>query len=409
MTGPSGTRSGESRYVVAALDPRYQFLLQAVYDRFREHATWPLVRHLEIDLEDQLDPLGGLEQVCIAIGADKIACGSFYDASSVCRLRLAGFLECRGAEDDVERFLKAVRYCAKKYRDAKGATITVSAGEFVEALPCSETEARRVGLMLVEAGDLWNSATQAPGIWSSFTLGPLARSMKDISSLPEFFEVTRAVEERQRTAAFSRFQRTHGAPAIQRPPVVRRVFLSHSALDRELAELVREHLGEAQVFMASKPGSIRPGQEWLDTVFENLREADYYLVLLTHNSKERPWVWFESGAAWMSEGILVVVVAGGLSVGEVPYPLAWQVHSLENPEEAAAVFRELGVELSDPGGFAKRARELGRGARTRGLQEAGWRLVEVGARRFAWAGPLQELEDRAATMPPPELHEHLSG
>src|SRR5881296_2981255 len=146
--------------VNGTVDPKYHFLLQAVYDHFREHAAWPLVRQLEIELEDQLDPLGGLQQVCVAIGSDNVVCGSSYDVNGVCRLRLGGFLGCRGAEDDVERFLDAVRRFSQKYRDAKGAAVTMSAGEFVEELRFSESEARRVGLMLLDASDLWTTATQ---------------------------------------------------------------------------------------------------------------------------------------------------------------------------------------------------------------------------------------------------------
>ena len=72
------------------VDPKHQFLLQAVCHLFREHAAWPLVRQLQIDVEDLLNPLGGLQQVCISIWSDKIVCGSSYDAYGVCRLRIAG-------------------------------------------------------------------------------------------------------------------------------------------------------------------------------------------------------------------------------------------------------------------------------------------------------------------------------
>lgn len=56
--------------------PSNRFVLQTVYDHLRKHGSWPRVRQLALALEEHLDPLGGLQQVCIAIGSDKIICGS---------------------------------------------------------------------------------------------------------------------------------------------------------------------------------------------------------------------------------------------------------------------------------------------------------------------------------------------
>ena len=109
-----------------SLDPRYRFVLQAVYDYFREHASWPLVRKLELDLEDHVDPLGGLQFVCISIGSQKMICGSSYNESDVCRLRLPGFLDCDDTNEDIDRLLQVIRYCADKYRQLEGARLTVS-------------------------------------------------------------------------------------------------------------------------------------------------------------------------------------------------------------------------------------------------------------------------------------------
>src|SRR6266704_1395426 len=107
------------------------------------------MRQLEIDLEDQLDPLGGLQQVAIAIGRDKIVCDSYYDPGGVCRLRLAAFPECRGAEDDVGRFL-------------------------------------------LDFNEFSTSTTQPPPPgWPTFTPGPLTRLLKDVGSLRELFNVAK--------------------------------------------------------------------------------------------------------------------------------------------------------------------------------------------------------------------------
>jgi hypothetical protein len=107
---------------------------------------------------------------------------------------------------------------------------------------------------------------------------------------------------------------------------ITKIFLSHAALDGELAEVVRGKLTalrpDLQVFVASRPGDIRAEEDWLRAIQRELREADAYCVLLTPNSIERPWVWFETGAAWMSDKRLVLARAAGLAEREVPAPLS---------------------------------------------------------------------------------------
>jgi TIR domain-containing protein len=86
--------------------------------------------------------------------------------------------------------------------------------------------------------------------------------------------------------------------------VIRSLFLSHAALNRDLAILVRDQLKDSRpdlsVFVASRPGDIRADEDWLPVIQREIRGADAYCVLLTPNSSGRPWVWFETGAAWMS-------------------------------------------------------------------------------------------------------------
>jgi len=277
--------------VNSVVDPKYQFLLQAVYDHFRVNAAWPLARQLEIELEDGLDPLGGLQQVCIAIGSDKVRCWSSYDAGGVCQLRLAGFLECCGAEDDVNRFLGAVRYCAKKYRDAKGVAVTVSAGDFVAELQCSEPEARRVGLMLLDATDLWTTATQPPKAWPSFTPGPLARSMKDVASLREYFEVAKADEERQRAEALARTKDRPASAERPKQPKQKRydVFISYAYEDKEavarpLADALRENFTVWYDEFA-----LRVGDSLRREIERGLASSRFGVVILSPSFFKKEW------------------------------------------------------------------------------------------------------------------------
>ena len=194
---------------------------------------------------------------------------------------------------------------------------------------------------------------------------------------------------------------------------VRKVFLSHSSDDRLVAEYLRERLiasiAGVEVFLASRPGDIPVGADWLATIKEELSSCDAYLVLLTPASVSRPWVQFETGAAWMSQRTLVTVVAGALEKGDVPMPLSsFQLLSLSLAEEAAEVFRALGGTLDDSAGFASRVRELMHSSVESSKTTAGWRGVEIGNRFFAWDGPtIHDLKDRPGVPDPPGLTEAI--
>jgi len=368
-------------------------VLQAVCDHFLKEDSWPLARTLDLELGSVFDEHGGLLAVCVQIGSESILCESPNAREGRCRLRLRGLAECAGVERDIENLLAALRYCGGRYREAKAGSVTISAEEFVGELGMTEREARRTSLLLEDTyTPIWDQATAAPGGWHTFRLCPFSRKVSGVGSLDELLQRVGAEEENRRIASLA-----GAVGSADQTAAPFKIFLSHAAADRPLADLVRTFLSGHHVFMASKPGDIRPGEEWLGAVQTELRHADAYLVLLTPNSVERPWVWFETGAAWMSERNLVLVTAGGLSVGEVPYPMAaFQVLSLENSEEAAAVFRHLGAPLSSPDAFSSAVQKAGCDAIDVGSREAGWLGVHVGLRFFAWDGPIHGLEDRNA-------------
>jgi hypothetical protein len=106
------------------------------------------------------------------------------------------------------------------------------------------------------------------------------------------------------------------------------------------------------VFVASAPGQIPTGDEWLSRIKRALKEADTYLILLTPISIERRWLWFETGAAWMSERRLLPVAACGLPKEQVPLPLgAHQVLSLHLEGDVKQLFRDLRLAVQDVSKF----------------------------------------------------------
>lgn len=150
-------------------------------------------------------------------------------------------------------------------------------------------------------------------------------------------------------------------PAV--PTQVKRIFLSHASADMQLARFVRDEIVRSQdgvsVFLASHPGDIRADQDWLPVIQHELQTVDAYCVLLTPNSVARPWVLFETGAAWMSNKKWVIARAAGLTPDAVPPPLSVrQVYSLDDMDGAREVFRALDLKLSDPTEFVTSMRNL---------------------------------------------------
>src|SRR2546426_7025904 len=151
------------------------------------------------------------------------------------------------------------------------------------------------------------------------------------------------------------------------------------------SNVLRKGADQLDVFVASKAGDIPTGVDWLDTIEAELRKADTYVLLLTPRSVQRFWLWYESGAAWMTERPLIPLTAAGLSKSDVPYPLgARQALSLENPADVEQLARDLGIPIPDPASFSATVREL-----AKALPHAvvtPFTGVNVDGRSFDWDG-----------------------
>ena len=190
------------------------------------------------------------------------------------------------------------------------------------------------------------------------------------------------------------------------------LFLSHAAADARLAEFLeqtaRSVLLGVDVFRTTRTGQIAAGKEWLREIRKHLESADRFLVLLTPWSLDRPWIWFEAGAAWMQNKTLVPVTAGGLTASAVPEPLRLlQLLSLENPDESRQAFKELGGDLSDPAGFAAAAITRAAEGRTESLRAEKWEGVEIDGQFYAWDGPLEQFTEATPKGFPDNLLDKL--
>ena len=143
-----------------------------------------------------------------------------------------------------------------------------------------------------------------------------------------------------------------------------RLYLAHAASDLTFAAFLKTELERLasgiSVFVASRPGDIPTGSDWLKEIHGNLRLADAFLFLLTPRSVERPWVWYEAGAAWFSDKRRIHVATAGLDRGDIPYPLgAIQTLQIDQADDAVHFFKDFGAALDEVDSFIHRIHELG--------------------------------------------------
>ena len=188
------------------------------------------------------------------------------------------------------------------------------------------------------------------------------------------------------------------------------IFISHAVANSSIAQMLAEALEGARedvtTFVASRPGDIRADEDWLRGIERALYEADVYVIVLTPESVLRPWVNFETGAAWFFRRRLIFVRVLTLSTDEIPLPIASrQVYALDDRDQLLAVFQGLGLPLEDPDEWVGRFMGEAAGAVLAG--EPAWEGIELGNVFYAWAGPLLHLQDRNPVSAPAGLLDEI--
>ena len=87
------------------------------------------------------------------------------------------------------------------------------------------------------------------------------------------------------------------------------VFISHSSKDRwiarQIAKLI-ESAGSIRTFLDER--GIEGGDSILEHIRSSIQECDEFLVLLTTNSINRPWVLMEISAAWGQDKRIIAII-----------------------------------------------------------------------------------------------------
>jgi hypothetical protein len=131
------------------------------------------------------------------------------------------------------------------------------------------------------------------------------------------------------------------------------VFLSHAAKDQEIAiylkKIIEGAIPGSDVFVSSDTEDLRPGDEWVKRIRENLRDANVLLLLASERGLNRPWVWYETGSAWSREIRMVPCCLGRVRKNGLSAPFSsYQALNVDEGPDFKSLLTEIGRELSLP-------------------------------------------------------------
>jgi TIR domain len=104
-------------------------------------------------------------------------------------------------------------------------------------------------------------------------------------------------------------------------PPVPKVFVSYTSKDETLAQLIAERFCANGIDAWWAEWEIRPGQSLRQRIDEGLGNCSHFVVLLTPNSINRPWVKAEMDAAFvrrLNDACVFIPLRSDLSPGDLP-------------------------------------------------------------------------------------------
>lgn len=136
-----------------------------------------------------------------------------------------------------------------------------------------------------------------------------------------------------------------------------KILISHSAADQMAAELLKSCLvnlsnGKISVWYSSDrsaSGGMAVGRQWFQQLQEVLLQSQVIVALVTPNSVNSPWIYFESGSVANRDYASVVPVCLGLPIDRVPMPLAgYQGYDLARLDALKEFVNKLFAQLELP-------------------------------------------------------------
>lgn len=128
----------------------------------------------------------------------------------------------------------------------------------------------------------------------------------------------------------------------------KKIFISHIGEESEIAKKFKEDILSytnrgVEIFVSSDEESIYAGDDWEDIVKANIKHCDMMLVIISQKSLNRPWISFETGAAWVKGIKPMPICHGGIDKGLLPKPFS--ILEAVNADEVGLikVFRRISL------------------------------------------------------------------
>lgn len=127
-------------------------------------------------------------------------------------------------------------------------------------------------------------------------------------------------------------------------------FISHFSGDKIIADLFSNALRRITLEQispwfssdASEENGLRPGDIWFNQILKKITESKAVVTLLTPNSIERPWLYFESGIGHALPGCEVIPICIGVNRDKILPPLGlYQCYQLNDYRSVIELFSKL--------------------------------------------------------------------
>jgi hypothetical protein len=96
------------------------------------------------------------------------------------------------------------------------------------------------------------------------------------------------------------------------------VFLSYSGKDRDWVGAFTESLQDSGVKNWFDVSSLAPGERWQDRIQEALRDSKFLIVIVSEESMDSPWTFFELGAAVADRKRIIPVITSDIKIERLP-------------------------------------------------------------------------------------------
>ena len=129
------------------------------------------------------------------------------------------------------------------------------------------------------------------------------------------------------------------------------IFISHNYRDKKIAREIGNTIERISLELIcpwyssdeSSKGGLRPGDNWAIEIFKQLNSCRAILTLVTPNSMDKPWIYFESGVGAGKKSCEIIPICLGInSLNDVPFPLGlYQSYQLGDYKSSVIFFNKL--------------------------------------------------------------------